>query len=82
MSEPKIVRRSPNQSLLAVLAECIRVDATIDEATRRCNEWQRERMKAEKEVFGAPITRELTENEVRNAMVYLRELNKKRRKND
>jgi len=78
MNEPKVVRRSPNQSLLAVLAECIRAGVTIDEATSRCNEWQRERMKAEKEVFGAPITRELREEEVRNAMVYLRELNKKK----
>ena len=75
----KTIVRSPNQSLLAVLAECIRSNAPIEEATRRCNEWQRERMEAEKEVFGAPITRELTENEVRNAMVYLRELYKKKR---
>lgn len=74
----KVIVRSPNQSLLAVLAECIRTGKPIDEATRLCNEWQRERMKAETEVFGAPLTRELTESEVRNALVYLRNLKKEK----
>jgi len=79
MSETKIVHYTPNKTLLSIVVESVNRGWSVEETLKKCNEWQRERMEAEKEVFGATISRELTEQEVRNARVYIYNLGSKKR---
>ena len=78
MEEPKIVYYTPNQTLLNIVIEGLKQHWSIEETLQKCNEWQKERMKAEKEVFGAEITRELAADEVRRARVYILEKREKK----
>jgi len=43
----------------------------INEVVQEANKWQKERMKAEYELFGSALTREITEAEARSAIHYL-----------
>lgn len=73
------IKFSPHRSLVEIIKESFKYNWTVEQTTQKCNEWQRERIEAEKEVFGAPISREVSEDEVRNARVYLIEKAKERR---
>ena len=76
---PKIEYYTPNKTLLTIVLDGIKWGWSVEETLKKCNEWQRERMAAEKEVFGATISRELTEQEVRSARVYINQKLKKRK---
>jgi len=74
----KVTEYTPAQTLLKIIADGINRRLSIEESLEECNQWQHERMEAEREVFGAALTREITTNELRNARVYLLERGKKR----
>jgi len=65
---------SPNQSLLMTIIETYKQTKDINKTTQKANEWQKERQKVEKEIFGKEITSLLSEQDVRNAVLYFKGL--------
>ena len=63
--------RSANQTLLDIIDECRRQSLSTGDTLVKCNEWQAKRMETEAAIFGSPITRELTQNDVREAIYFL-----------
>ena len=68
-----VVKKTPAQTLLELLNECRIKKLSDRETLSKCNAWQRERMEAEKMVFGSSLTRELTKEEIGNGLYFLNE---------
>ena len=68
--EVKII--TPNQNILHIITETYLKSKNINEVRVKVNEWQKSRKIAEIEVFGNEITKYLDDNEIRNAILFLR----------
>jgi len=65
------VTTPPAKTLLEIIIKTYQKSQNINEVVREANRWQKERMKAEYELFGSTLTREITQDEARSAIHYL-----------
>ena len=68
----KIKIFNPNYTLVEVIMNGYLNKKDINSILLSVNKWQKERMDAETELFGTPLTREINEDELRKAISYLR----------